>query len=49
MNEKKNDMKRHSIHLLRESPVKFYIVITITMVKEDRVTGEKQRMTSHFQ
>ena len=49
MNEKKNDMKRQFIQLLRESPVKFYIVMTITMVKEDRVTGEKQRMTSHFQ
>ena len=49
MNEKTFDIKRHLIHLLTESPVKFYIVMTITMVKEDRVTGEKQRMTSHFQ
>ena len=29
--------------------MKFFIVMTITMVKEDRVTGEKQKMTSHFE
>ena len=49
MKEKTFDIKRHLIHLLTESPVKFYIVMTITMVKEDRVTGEKQKMTSHFE
>ena len=49
MNEKTFDIKRHLIHLLTESPVKFYIVMTITMVKEDQVTNKKQRTTSHFQ
>ena len=49
MNEKTFDIKRHLIHLLTESPVKFYIVMTITMVKEDQDTNKKQRTTSHFQ
>merc|ERR1712115_608302 len=49
MKEKTFDFKRHLIHLLTESPAKFYIVMTITMVKEDQVTDKKQRTTSHFQ
>ena len=49
MNEKTFDIKRHLIHLLTESAVKFYIVMTITMVKEDQDTNKKQRTTSHFQ
>ena len=49
MNNKTFDIKRHLIHLLTESPVKFYIVMTITMVKEDQFTDDKERITSHFQ
>merc|ERR1711954_538143 len=48
MNEKTFDIKRHLIHLLTESPVKFYIVMTITMVKEDQVPFDHLKLAFKF-